>query len=79
MFEKEPPKLSFDKMKYLILKSIQPLKVFERYGVDVIFDSRLASIDEEYQGQNISSDMDKFNESRIREMKYKVFSIETYT
>lgn len=70
------PTKPFDKLKFLVNTINADADLFNRYKVKSIFDMRLASIEQKYQGQNIGFDALKLDEKIAREKGYGLIKTE---
>lgn len=70
------PKSAFEKILYLKYKANLKVNLFEKYGVDAIYEMKMASVDEKYQCPNIGFDALKMDEQIARDAGYKVRCIE---
>lgn len=66
------PKSAFDKILYLKYTANLKVNLFEKFGVDAIYEMKMASVDEKYQCPNIGFEALKLDEQIAREAGYKV-------
>lgn len=70
--ELSDPQKPFEKILYLKAKANAKVNLFEKYGVDAIYDVKMASIDENFQDPSVVSDALKMDEKIAREAGFKV-------
>lgn len=71
--ELSDPQKPFEKILYMKAKANSKVNLFEKYGVDAIYDVKMASVDEKYQDPSVVSDALKMDEKIAREAGFKVF------